>query len=72
MPVIFLHALVKYDPLSKLQIEILVVFGYQHTTKLQVILQLSESLDDIFMVRTVKGGQNALVKDLFVQGCRRV
>ena len=70
---IFLHALVKYKPQSKLQLERLAVFGcYQHTTKILIILQLRESLEDIFTVRMVKGGQNAQLKDLFVQGCLRI
>lgn len=73
MAVILLHALVKYKPQSKLHHEILTVFGcYQCPTKILIILQFGGSLEGIFTVRMAKGGQNALLKDLFVQGCLRV
>lgn len=60
---IFLHALVKCKPQSKLHHEILTVFGcYQHPTKIPIILQFGGSLEGISTVRMAEGGGNALLR----------
>lgn len=49
------------------------MFGhYQHNSKILINLQLSVNLEEICIGRRVNGGQNALLKDLFVQGCLQV